>query len=111
MKNSIKVQVFYTISAALNLFALLVSLIGICKDFGKNNLGMPSLVLWVVIFSSICQLIGICVYGGKGIADYSQFEADYSIIIASVALGVNFVSDIFFLVEIINFSKTSKPNR
>ncbi|CAF0944849.1 unnamed protein product [Brachionus calyciflorus] len=98
-------QVFYTVSVAMNLFILLIALIGVCKDFGRNSLGMPSLIFWLLVISSLFQLIAISVYGGKGIADYTEYQADYSIIIASVGLGVNALSALLFLIEILTFKK------
>lgn len=87
------------------MFDLFAAFIGICKDFGQNNLGMPSLVFWTLLVSCIGQLIGISVYGGKGIADYSKYEADYSIILASIALGINALSALFFLIETLSYPK------
>ena len=90
------------------MFILLTSIIGICKDFGKNSLGMPSLIFWTLVVSCVFQLIAITVYGGKGIADYTEYQADYSIIIASVALGVNGISALFFLIEILTYRKNAR---
>lgn len=69
---------------------------------------MPSLIFWTLVVSCVFQLIAITVYGGKGIADYSEYQADYSIIIASVALGVNGISALFFLIEILTYRKNTR---
>lgn len=66
---------------------------------------MPSLIFWLSVVSSIFQIIAISVYGGEGIGDYSEYQADYSIIIASVAVVVNAISSLFFLIEILTYRK------
>jgi len=86
----LKVQVFYSIGALLVLLAMMASLCGICKEFGKNAKGMPSLVFWLGIVSCASQLIALSIYGSKGVRDYSYYQPGYSIIVASVALGVHF---------------------
>lgn len=99
------VQVFYTLGAALILIALAVSLLGVCRDCAMNKLGMPSFLFWIVLVSSIFQLVGIVVYGARGIGNYSQFVPDYSIIIASIGLGFSVVSAIMFVIEILTYAK------
>ncbi len=65
--------------------------------------------MWVLIFASIFQLIGIAVYGGKGIGNYSFYEPGYSIIIAGIALGFNLICTSLFFVDIMkNEKKISK---
>jgi len=86
----------------------MASLCGLCKEFGTNKQGMPSLVFWLGIVSCASQLIAISIYGGYGVRDYSYYQPDYSIIIASVALGVHFFSCIFYLVEICTKNKKYK---
>ncbi len=103
-----QVQFFYSVGALLNLFSFFSSIFGLCKDYGKEKLGMPSLILWVLIASSCSQLIALCIYGGKGIGNYTYYEPDYSIIIAAVALGVNFLCCALLLVEIITKRTTQK---
>jgi hypothetical protein len=97
------VHVFYTIAAALILIALPIGFVGIFKDTATNRLGIPSLLLWLLVFSTVFQVIGVSVYGGKGIADYSLYQPDYSIIIASIAAGFSFFTLVMFLVEIFTF--------
>jgi hypothetical protein len=104
----LKVQVFYSIGALLVLLAMMASLCGICKEFGKNAKGMPSLVFWLGIVSCASQLIALSIYGSKGVRDYSYYQPGYSIIVASVALGVHFFSCLFFLVEICTKNKKYK---
>jgi len=93
--------VFYTISAALNLIAFSTSIFGLCKDCAANILAVPSFIFWILIASSGAQLIAVSVYGGKGAADYTMYEPDYSMIIASVALGLNCLCAVFFFVELL----------
>ena len=81
-----------------------MALLGLCRDCGKTTLAAPSMIMWVLLVSSLFQLIAISVYGGKGIGDYSIFEPDYSIIIASVALSLNSFCVILFLIEILTKS-------
>jgi hypothetical protein len=99
------VQVFYTLGAALLLVSFIISLFGISRDCTANKLGMPSLLFWIILFSTIFQLVGICIFGGKGIADYSSFEPDYSIIIASIGLGFSAITSIMFIIEILTYSR------
>lgn len=101
----LKVQVFYTLGAALILLALFIGLLGVCRDCAMNKLGMPSFLFWLVLASSICQLVGIVVFGAKGIGNYSQYVPDYSIIIASIGLGFSAISAVMFVVEILTYSR------
>ncbi len=100
----IKVQVFYTLGAAINLLCLVISIYGIFRDIGTYKKAIPSLLLWILIISTIFQLVAISVFGGYGIGyvtdSNTQFEPDYSLICGSVAVGVNSLCIIFFLVEI-----------
>lgn len=99
------VQVFYTMGAGFILLALVATILGTCRDFATNKLGMPSFLFWVVLVSSVFQLVGISVFGGKGIADYSTYTPDYSIIIAGIGLGFSSVSAIMFVIEILTYSR------
>jgi hypothetical protein len=73
-------------------------------------LTIPSLVMWVLLVSSLFQLISISVYGGQGIGDQKVYEPDYSIIIASVALSLNVICVVLFLIEILikSFKKNER---
>ena len=93
--------VFYMLAAVLNVLAVSFSLFGLFSDCNPNKQALPSQTMWMLIVSSIFQLITISVYGGCGIGDYSKYQPDYSLIIASVALGFNFICAIFFLIEIV----------
>lgn len=91
---------FYTLGSILNLIGLIVSFYGMCNDVRSYSKAIPSLILWIIIIASIFQLIGISVYGALGIGNYTTFQADYSIICSSVALGFNFICVLFYLIEI-----------
>ena len=60
--------------------------------------------MWFLIISTVFQLIGLSVYGGNGIGyeidSNTTFQPDYSLICGSIALAVNSLCVIFFLVEI-----------
>ncbi len=101
---------FYTISAALNLVAFSASIFGLCKDCAANILAIPSFIFWILITSSSAQLIAISVYGGKGAGDYTEYEPDYSMIIASVALGLNCLCALLFFVELLKHRNKQNPN-
>lgn len=92
-------QILYTISAILTLIAGVTSYIGLCNDIKNYKVAIPSLVLWILVGSIIFQLISISVYGAKGIGNYTFYEPDYSIIIASVSLLVHGISAGLFLIE------------
>jgi len=92
-------QILYTVSAILTLVAGVTSYIGLCNDIKNYKVAVPSLVLWVLVASIIFQLISVSVYGAKGIGDYTYYEPDYSIIIASVSLLAHGISAGLFLVE------------
>lgn len=80
---------------------MLVSIFGLCNEITDNKLAIPSFLMWTLGISSASQLIAISIYGGKGLADYSFFEPDYSIIIAAVALPFNALCSILYLIEIL----------
>lgn len=87
------------------LLAFMTSLLGIFRDCARNKLGMPSFLFWITFFSVIFQIVGVSVFGGKGIADYSSFVPDYSIIIAGIGVGFSGISAIMFMIEILTYSK------
>jgi hypothetical protein len=55
-------------------------------------------------------VIAIAVYGGAGVANYSRYEPDYSLIIACIALGFDLLSLVFFVIEIFYFQKVMKEH-
>lgn len=91
--------------AGFILFAFVTGIFGIFRDFASTKVGMPSFLFWIVLISSIFQLIGISVFGGKGIADYSSYVPDYSIIIAGIGLGFSAISAAMFVVEMLTYAK------
>ena len=102
-------HVFYSIGAMLVLISFVLSLYGVRNEFGHTNAnGMPSLIFWLGMIACSSQLIAISIYGGRGVRDYSMYQPDYSIIVASVALGTHFFSCLFFLVEICTKNKKYK---
>ena len=102
---------FYVLGAFLNCVSLIVATIGLCFDLAENKMVMPSFLMWSLISSCAAQLIAICIYGGKSIADYSAYQPDYSLIIASVCLGCNFICVFFYLAEIVSKQIKKRNNK
>ncbi len=96
----VAVQVFYTFGAVLNLFSLILATYGLFKDLSTKKHAVPSFLMWFLLSSCLCQVIAISLYGHRGLGDYSLFEADYSIITASVTVFVNFFCGIMFMADI-----------
>jgi hypothetical protein len=65
------------------------------------------MLIWTLLISCLNQLIAISIYGGKGIGRYELYEPDYSLIIACIALGVNFFSSLLFLIEIYYYPRAA----
>ena len=88
------------------MISVLIATYGLFKDLGKKKQAVSSFMMWFLLVSSLFQLIAISLYGHRGIGDYAYFEPDYSIICASIALAVNFVCAMLFMVDI--YSNRSK---
>lgn len=89
----------------MQFFALLIALFGICFNISKTPQAIASFLMWVVFLSCVFQLIAICVYGGKGVADYNIYEPYWSMIVACVALCIDFIAVILFFVEVLSLRK------
>jgi hypothetical protein len=76
-----------------------VSIIGFCFDIGSYTAAIPSMIQWCMLISTIFQLITVSVYGTYGIGNYSLYQPDYSLILASVACGLSGFSTLFFILE------------
>jgi hypothetical protein len=94
-------QIFFPIAAFLKVFALLSSYYGLCNEIRNFKKAIPSFIMWLTLGSTILELITISIYGALGLKDYSNYEPDYSIIIASVGLFLDASCIIMFIVEIV----------
>lgn len=94
-------QIFFPIAAFLKVFALLSSYYGLCNEIRNFKKAIPSFIMWLTIASTILELITISVYGALGLKDYSYYEPDYSIILASVGLFIDAICIILFIVEVV----------
>ena len=92
----------------MNVVTLLAAFIGLFKDFKSKKQAVSSFLVWVLLAACLCQLIAISVYGKYSIDDYTYFEPEYSIIVASVALVVNGVCVLLFFVDIFKSRNASK---
>lgn len=78
-------------------------MLGLCMNIAKKQQAISSLVMWVLIVSSLFQLIAISVYAGETLSNYEMYEPDYSIITASVALGTSVFCAIFFMLDLFKY--------
>jgi len=102
-----QVQFFYTLGSFLNVLTFIAAFIGLFKDVKTKKQAFSSFLFWTLSTACLCQLIAISIYGRYSIGDYTYYEPDYSIIIASVALGINALCVLLFFVDICK-SRTTK---
>ena len=57
------------------------------------------MIQWCMVVSTILQITTVSVYGSYGIGNYSLYQPDYSLILASVACGLSGFATLFFILE------------
>jgi hypothetical protein len=93
------------VTAALSLLLLFVSVLTVLANLFKNKAIIPTTLSIMTFVACIGQIVTVSVYGAIGLRDNTQFDPDYSFILACVAIGVDLIAAFLFGADALYFHR------